>query len=258
LKLTDKEIEQFDRDGFLIIRDFADTTECSAILDIAKVHLKYEITPIETEYEYIGIDDIKYKETVRRLRQVYDRDILFRNWMQSTKIRPILKQLLKDTPVLTLAHHNSIMTKHPHSSTETRWHRDIRYWRYQNDNLISIWLALGEENSSNGVLHFIKGSHKMEFSSELFDEKEYFVPTESEKNLLVSKIVTPTLNRGDIVLFHSKTLHSADKNRSDNPKISFVYTVKGLKNAPLPNTRSSSFDEVILYDDKVKRVSTNL
>ena len=57
--------------------------------------------------------------TVRRLRQVYDREEVFRTWMTYDKIRPILKQILNDTPVLTLAHHNSIMTKLPHESTRT-------------------------------------------------------------------------------------------------------------------------------------------
>ena len=38
--------------------------------------------------------------------------------MTNEKIRPILKQILNDTPVLTLAHHNSIMTKLPMKALE--------------------------------------------------------------------------------------------------------------------------------------------
>ncbi|MDA3946103.1 MAG: phytanoyl-CoA dioxygenase family protein, partial [Helicobacteraceae bacterium] len=53
------------------------------------------------------------------------------------------------------------------------------------------------------------------------------------------------LKKGDVVLFHAKTLHYANKNSSDEPKISFVYSVRALSNKPIPNTRSD-FREVVL------------
>ncbi len=53
---------------------------------------------------------------VRRLRQVYSRDILFKEWMENEEIRPVLQQILEDKVVLTTAHHNSIMTKMPYYS----------------------------------------------------------------------------------------------------------------------------------------------
>ncbi len=111
---------------------------------------------------------------VRRLRQVYDRDIVFKEWMEDKNIRPALEQILDDKVTITLAHHNSIMTKMPYVSTQTRWHQDRRYWRYTDNNLVSIWLALGEEYQENGVLEFIPGSHKIRFDKSQFDEKEYF------------------------------------------------------------------------------------
>ena len=77
------------------------------------------------------------------------------------EIRPILTALLHDTPVLTLAHHNSIMTKMPSEISNTCWHQDRRYWDFQNDDLLSIWLALGEERLENGLLEFIPGSHRI-------------------------------------------------------------------------------------------------
>jgi len=116
-------------------------------------------------------------ELLRRLRQAYNRDIIFKNWMENREIRPILEQILDDKVVITTAHHNSIMTKMPKESTQTRWHQDIRYWSFSNSNLVSIWLALGEENSQNGALEFIPKSHNMKFNTYQFDEKEYLEMT---------------------------------------------------------------------------------
>ena len=255
--LTNEQLKQFHQNGFLILRDFADKVKCEAILDVAKVHLKHKVEPIETEVGYdqkskeyrTDATDYSKKETgtsVRRLRQVYSRDILFKAWMEDEKIRPILQQILNDQVVITTAHHNSIMTKMPHQSTQTRWHQDRRYWRYSDDNLVSIWLALDDEYSENGVLEFIPGSHRMKFGSDQFDEKDYFLE-ELDKNLpIIEKKVSTTLERGDVVLFHSLLLHRANKNDTDKPKISFVYTVKGLSTKVVEGTRSAEYPEIKL------------
>ena len=257
MKLSNEQLQQFNEDGFLILRDFADKRICDAILDVAKVHLKHKIAPIETEIGYDGkskayrtdVTDYSAKETgttVRRLRQVYSRDILFKAWMEDEKIRPILQQVLNDQVVITTSHHNSIMTKMPHKSTETKWHQDRRYWRYSDDNLVSIWLALDDEYRENGVLEFIPGSHRMHFEADQFDGKEYFSETLDKNIPIIEKKVSTTLEKGDVVLFHSLLLHRANKNATDKAKISFVYTVKGASTKVTEGTRSAEYPEVIL------------
>jgi phytanoyl-CoA hydroxylase len=257
--LTDEQLCSFQEDGFLILRDFANHVNCEAILDVAKVHLKHKIEPIETEIGYAQKSkdyrtdvadyhsiDVQEKTTIRRLRQVYHRDILFKEWMEDHKIRPILQQILNDQVAITIAHHNSIMTKLPYYSTETAWHQDRRYWRYSDDNLVSIWLALDEEHSDNGVLEFIPKSHTMRFEAEQFDEKEYFRTDHPDNVSLIETKVSTNLQRGDVVLFHCKLLHRANANRTKSPKISFVYTVKGASTKVIEETRSAAYPEILL------------
>ncbi len=262
MQLTDEQLAQFHKDGFLLLPQFATPARCEAIRDIALAHLKHKIPPLETEYEYdtksreerertlgTGVPHFVQEVSVRRLRQVYDRDIVFREWMEAPEIYPILRQILGERPVLTRAHHNSIMTKLPHTSTQTRWHQDFRYWHFGNDNLVSVWLALESEDSHNGVLEFIPGSHTMAFEATQFDEKEYFREDIEPNQSLIATKVSHTLQQGDVVLFHCKLLHRANKNVTDRPKISFVYTVKAQSNEALPHTRSSALKEVILGEN---------
>jgi phytanoyl-CoA hydroxylase len=243
LKLTQKQINQFKEDGFILLKNFASHDLCEKILEKANVHLTTQQAPIESEQEYMNSSDNTI--TVRRLRQVYEREEIFQEWMTYEKIRPILEQLLVDTPVLTLAHHNSIMTKMPHESTRTFWHQDRRYWHYENDNLVSVWLSTENEFLENGVLEFIPASHKIKFEKSSFDIDSNFVEDNVYNQTLIKTKVHQTLNKGDVVLFHCKTLHHANKNQTNNPKISFVYTVRGENNKPLKNTRSD-FKEITL------------
>ena len=259
MRLSDEQLQQFRQDGFIHIKQFASTEQCEAILDVAKAHLKHKIEPIETEIGYhegskaFRTDEKDYTSqsresfvTVRRLRQVYSRDILFKTWMEDANLRPILQQILNDTVVLTTAHHNSIMTKMPHQGTATSWHQDRRYWRYSDDNLVSVWLALDAEHSQNGVLEFIPGSHKMQFSVEQFDEKEYFREDLEQNKPLIAQKVSMDLQKGDVVIFHALLLHRANQNSTDEAKISFVYTVKGASTKALEGSRSAEYPEIAL------------
>ncbi len=243
MKLTQEQLQQFQKDGFLILKNFASSKLCDEILEKAKKHLIKKQAPIETEQEYMSLNEDKI--TVRRLRQVYDREEVFQEWMTNKEIRPILKQILKDTPVLTLAHHNSIMTKLPHESTRTYWHQDRRYWHFENDDLVSVWLALGDEYLENGLLEFIPETHKINFTKACFDEADNFLDENEENKKIIEKRTHQNLEKGDIVLFHCKTLHHASKNTTDEAKISFVYTVRAQSNKPLKDTRSD-FKEIVL------------
>jgi phytanoyl-CoA hydroxylase len=258
MELSSQELLKFQRDGFLLLKGFVSSVRCDAIKALATEHLEQKIPPIESELEYagkskeerkvIGDGHAEEKEsvvTIRRLRQVYGREPLFKAWMEDKEIRSILQQVLGDTPVITLAHHNSIMTKMPYTSTQTRWHQDFRYWHFSNDNLVSVWLALDSEDEYNGALEFIPGSHKMQFDPSQFDGKEYFLES-GENEEIIKRKASFKLHKGDVVLFHCKTLHRANKNSTDVPKIAFVYTVKGVETEAKRGTRSAMFDEVVL------------
>jgi phytanoyl-CoA hydroxylase len=63
---------------------------------------------------------------------------------------------------------------------------------------------------------------------------------------LIKSRTSHALKKGDVVLFHCKLLHRANKNNTDKPKISFVYTVKGCSNQAISDTRSTEYKEIVL------------
>ena len=77
MQLNKEQLKQFNTDGFLIIKAFAKKELCDEILQKAKEHLKNKIAPIESEQEYMHLNDDAI--TVRRLRQVYDREDIFKH-----------------------------------------------------------------------------------------------------------------------------------------------------------------------------------
>ena len=243
MNLTHNQKKEFHENGFLVLKRFAQKNICDDILKQAQKELDEKIAPYETEQEYYN--EVESSVTLRRLRQVYQRNDLFKAWMENKEILPILEDLLQDKVVLTLAHHNSIMTKQAKISTVTFWHQDRRYWNFKNDDLISVWLCLDDEYLENGLLEFIPGSHKINFEKDQFDKNSNFLDEHAKNKELIKKRVHQNLYKGDVVLFHCKTLHHASKNMSKKNKISFVYTVKALSNDAIKNTRSDD-KEILL------------
>jgi phytanoyl-CoA hydroxylase len=155
-----------------------------------------------------------------------------------------LRQLLAREIMLSQTHHNCVMTKQPRFSSVTGWHQDIRYWSFQRPELISVWLALGREIPENGCLSFLPGTHAMELARDRLDEGMFLREDLLENQKLIAKRVMPALEPGDVVFFHCRTFHAAGSNRTDEVKLSLVFTYHAADNPPLPGTRSASLPPV--------------
>ena len=92
----------------------------------------------------------------------------------------------------------------------------------------------------------IPRSHKMDFGRGDFDKDWFFrEDNEANKTLFESK-VSIELNRGDLLFFHCRLLHSAGQNLSDKVKISPVFTYHRGSNQPIEGTRSARFPSIAL------------
>ncbi len=250
--LTEEQAQQFDRDGFIIVRQLGSRAECSALLQAVHFALDPPLGPLEYESEvaYPGAPTDMESEggrTPRRLLCAYSRDRAFRDWAHHPSLTKMISGLLAGAELeLTQNHHNCVMTKHPKFSSETQWHRDIRYWSYDQPHVITAWLALGLENNQCGGMMLIPGSHRMDIDRGRFDASLFLRPELPENVGLIEGAVQAELHSGDVLLFHSNTLHSAGINRTDYVKISLVFSYHAKDNRPIAATRSSHYPEVVI------------
>ena len=138
------------------------------------------------------------------------------------------------------------MTKHPGYSSATLWHQDNRYWSFDEQNLISVWIALADETPANGCLRVIPGSHVLDIEPGRFDAA-LFLRTDLEENKSLLQDAKPVeLKRGDVLFFHSRLFHAAGRNLTDEVKLSVVFTYHESANRPIENTRSARFPSIRL------------
>ena len=250
--LSDIELAAFNRDGYLVVRSLASETECEAMQKIAARHLEQNLAPVEFEVDvqYPGSPrgpEAEGGRTVRRLLHAYARHTAFRDWATGEKVKQYLTRLFASEAVmLSQCHHNCIMTKQPGYSSATLWHQDNRYWSFDHQNLISVWLALGRETRSNGCLRVLPGSHLMEIEPGRFDAAQFLRTDVPENKQLVGTAQMVELARGDVLFFHSRLFHAAGRNLVTDTKYSVVFSYHEASNLPIEGTRSARFPGVRL------------
>jgi phytanoyl-CoA hydroxylase len=237
--------------GYVLLPQFVPAGDLGALNAAAAAQLAARAEPLELEanLRYPGAPlSRKHQggETVRRLLDAYGRDPVFARCGTTAGLRTWMEAYFGESALMSRVHHNCVMTKHPRYGSLTNWHRDIRYWSFEREDLVSVWLALGEERVDNGALWFVPGSHRMALEADRFDEAKFLRADHPDNAEIMRTAESPHLAPGDAVFFHCNTLHSAGKNLSDAVKFSLVYTYHGRSNAPRADTRSSSKAEVPL------------
>jgi phytanoyl-CoA hydroxylase len=251
MAFSSAEVEQFQRDGYVLVRALAPVALREHMLAVAKAHLASAVPPVEYEADvrYPGAPeshDAPGGRTVRRLLQACARDGAFREWATSRVLRERLAQLLDGKVELSQAHHNCVMTKDPRYGSLTQWHRDIRYWAFERPELVSVWLALGQERYDNGCLLVLPGSHVMEFGSEQLDDAQFLREDADVNQPLLAQQRAVELDPGDVLFFHCRLFHAAGTNQTRETKFSVVHTYHAADNRPLAGTRSAAFPDLPL------------
>jgi len=248
--LTDIEAASFARDGYLVRRALLSQATSDSLLALIDASLHPALAPVEFEADvhYPGAPaskDAPGGRTPRRLLQAYSRDALFQQVAKHPDIISTLKTLMhSDALMLSQNHHNCVMTKHPGYSSITSWHQDIRYWRFDRRELVSTWLALGPETEANGCLMVLPGSHQLDFEPGQFDAS-LFLRTDLDANADLLATARPVeLACGDVLFFHSRTLHAAGQNLTGDTKRSLVFTYRLADNQPIPETRSAVYEDI--------------
>jgi len=244
------ELEAFHRDGYLIRRGLIDDNTSNELVALIDRSLKPALAPVEFEADvhYPGAPESRVApggNTPRRLLHAYSRNEQFQAIGRHPAVVQTLQSLMGEQHLLlSQNHHNCVMTKHPGYSSVTSWHQDIRYWRFDRPELISTWLALGTENVANGCLLVMPGSHQWDLDPGRFDASLFLRTDIAENEALLKTAVPVELERGDVLFFHSRTLHAAGQNQSSTIKRTVVYTYRSDNNQPIPETRSSVFDDI--------------
>ena len=217
-QLTQQQLADYKKDGYLIVRNFLAPGEIEKLYDIA-------IGDDTLRKHAFDLNDQTGKKT--KLTLWYNPgDDAYGLLTRSKRMVESAGQLLEgDSPVCHF--HSKLMQKEPRVGGAWEWHQDYGYW-YKNeflfpDQMISVMIAITLATKENGCLQVIKGSHKMGriehgFSGEQVGASQHYV----DLALKTMPLVYVELSPGDALFFHSNLLHRSEANLSPGARWSLI------------------------------------
>ena len=216
--LTRQQLSAYERDGYIIVRDFLSAPAIEKLYGIA--------TGDATLRKHaFDLNDQTGKKT--KLTLWYNPgDDAYGLLTRSKRIVDAVDLLLDgDTPVCHF--HSKLMQKEPRVGGAWEWHQDYGYW-YKNeflfpDQMLSVMVAITEATKENGCLQVIGGSHKMGriehgFAGDQVGAAQHYV----DLILKTMPLVYVELKPGDALFFHSNLLHRSAPNLSDAARWSLI------------------------------------
>mgnify|MGYP000064826885 CR=1 FL=1 len=133
--LSPEEVEQYGRDGYLIVADLLTSGEVDDFV-------RYEAERESTE---------------PRGLQCHREDGRWKGLAHHPQIAGIVGQLLAGRPRVV---QTMYMNKPPQGGTGIALHQDTHYIRNEPNSLMACWLALSDTDEENGGLCVVPGSHR--------------------------------------------------------------------------------------------------
>lgn len=244
--LTDRQIADYNRDGFLFVRNYCSKAEIDKLYKTA-------LEDDAMRKNALDLNDQSGKKTRLSLWFTPGNDV-FGYLTRSEKMVNSVAQLLdSDSPVCHF--HSKLMQKEPKVGGAWEWHQDYGYW-YKNqfmfpDQLISVMVALTPANKENGCLQVIKGSHKIGRVNHGFSGEQVGADMIMVDNALKTmELLYCDLQPGDALFFHSNLLHRSEANLSDYPRWSIISCYSSQSNLAYNETSTSWHTPVSIVPDE--------
>ena len=218
MKLTSEQVQTYNRDGYLVIKNFCSRAEVDKLYDVA---LKDNAMADNA----LDLNDQSGKKTRLSLWYKPGNDVFGYLTRSEKMVSSVAVLLNNDTPVCHF--HSKLMQKEPRVGGAWEWHQDYGYWYKSQfmfpDQLISVMVALTPANKENGCLQVIKGSHKLGRVNHGFAGEQVGADAVMVENALnTMELVYCEIEPGDALFFHSNLLHRSEANLSDYPRWSII------------------------------------
>ena len=199
LALTRDQVDQFNRDGFLLGLGIFNQNEAADVRRYFDKLLAQVLAAGGTSYS-ISTAHLRYA-------RVYD-------LLTHPRIVACVRDLLGEDVIGWGSH---FFCKMPHDGKAVAWHQDASYWPMSRSNTVTVWLAIDDADRENACMQFIRGSHRCGLIP-------FRTSTDAEGNVLdqtvdnaekYGEIVDVVLKAGEVSLHSDLLLHGSQANHSD-------------------------------------------
>jgi len=241
--LSEAQVSAFHADGYLIVRGLFDAEEAEILRKGAKADAAFQ------KHSY-QVDDGKGAAIKLALWNKLGEN-LYGYIARCPRIVDSMEQLLGDE---VYHYHSKMSIKEPFTGGAWNWHQDYGYW-YMNGclypDMASAFIAVDPNTRENGCMQVLRGSHKMgRVEHGKFGDQTGADPERVDAAKKTMEHVYVELAPGDVLFFHSNTLHASDQNKSPHPRWSLICCYNAKHNNPYKASHHPFYE-------KLEKVSDN-
>ncbi|MBX7165808.1 MAG: phytanoyl-CoA dioxygenase family protein [Pirellulales bacterium] len=234
LPWSDAEIAQYERDGFLLVRQLFDREEMRTLLDFARNDAALQQSAYERK-DATGLG-------TRLALWNHAGDDLYGLFGRMPRIVDRAEQLLGGE---VYHWHTKMMLKEPKVGGAWEWHQDYGYW-YHNaclyPLLLSCLVSVDRATRANGCLQVLVGSHQLGRIAHARTGEQTGADQERvDEALKRHELVYVEAEPGDALFFHCNLLHRSDQNLSPDPRWSIICCYNAARNSPYRETRHPAY-----------------
>ena len=227
--LTQKQQDQFWRDGVLLVEDAVTPEQLKSLRDVFAEWMEES-----REYgdDYGGTLDGRARfdlepghtaqtPVLRRVQSPEEISDAYASVMRNARTVDMVTQLIG--PAIKF-HHGKVNSKLPGAATKVKFHQDFPFQPMSNDDVITALLFVDEVTLENGPLEVVPGTHK----GTLFPHWHGGVFTGAVADEVFEehkeRVIKCTGAAGSVCLMHSSLLHGSASNLSDKARTLYITT----------------------------------
>ena len=236
--LSETELAQYERDGFLVFNSFLDQNTVRQFREDLRAYEDDE-SILRSE----GTITEPGKQEIRSIFGIHELSDRFDRLTRDPKILAMVRQLLGSDAYI---HHSRINFKPGFHGKGFDWHSDFETWHAEDGmprmRAVSFSIALTDNTPFNGPLMLIPGSHKTfvpcvgrtpedNYQSSL-QKQELGVPNNRDLAAMADEygIKAPTGPAGSLIIFECNTLHASNANMSPWPRSNLFFVYNSVEN----------------------------
>ena len=233
-----EQVEQFDRDGYLMLEDLFSEGEVAFLQREAGKLLS---DPDALEEETV-ISEPGSRE-IRSIFRIHAQSSVVAGLAADRRLADVARFLLADEVYI---HQSRLNNKPGFQGKEFYWHSDFETWHVEDGmprmRALSMSVLLAENRAHNGPLMLIPGSHRSfltcvgetpeDHYRMSLKRQEYGVPDEDSLAELAHKhgIVAPTGKPGSVVIFDCNIMHGSNGNITPFPRANAFLVYNAVSN----------------------------
>lgn len=250
--ITQKEIEHFHAEGYLVVHDAFSPVEVAAALDgllylLSGQHPTFKGVMYEKKARSVDVDQLTPEERqdyVRKFMWFVEYDERLKALAYNPRLTALLETLMDAPPALF---QDMALLKPPRIGREKPWHQDHAYFDLPLDTpVVGVWIALDEATVDNGCMMVYPGSHRAGPVVH-FQRRDWQICDTYERS--AGAMAVP-LKPGGALFFHSLLQHGTPANSSSQRRraVQFHY-------APANAVKTSTEERLAIFGEEGKDVT---